>query len=39
MMEFMFPLGLVDVRIPAISDIWSGCKPVIRKELSLAVAG
>jgi len=39
MTEFMFPLGLVDVRIPAIPDIWSGYKPVVRKELSLAVAG
>ncbi len=39
MMEFVFPLGLVDVRIAAIPDIWSGYKPVVRKELSLAVAG
>lgn len=27
------PLGLVDVKVCAVSDIWSGLKLVIRKEL------
>jgi hypothetical protein len=33
MMGHMFPLGLVDVKVAAISDVWSGLKFVIRKEL------
>jgi hypothetical protein len=33
MMGYMFPLGLVDVKIAAISEAWSGLKFVIRKEL------
>jgi hypothetical protein len=27
------PLGLVDVKVCAVSDVWSGLKLVIRKEL------
>ncbi|MCJ7452645.1 MAG: hypothetical protein MUO39_09260 [Steroidobacteraceae bacterium] len=27
------PLGLVDVKVCAVSDVWSGLKIVIRKEL------
>ncbi len=27
------PLGLVDVKVCAVSDIWSGLKLVVRKEL------
>jgi hypothetical protein len=32
-MGFMFPLGLVDIKVAAISEKWSGLKFVIRKEL------
>lgn len=32
-MDYMLPLGLVDVKVAAISDVWSGLKFVIRKEL------
>jgi len=32
-MEYMFPLGLVDVKVAAISDVWSGLKFVIRRGL------
>ena len=31
--EIALPLGLVDVKVCAIDDIWSGLKLVIRKEL------
>ncbi len=31
--EFAFPLGLVDVKVCAVDEIWSGLKLVIRKEL------
>jgi hypothetical protein len=31
--ELALPLGLVDVKVCAVSDIWSGLKLVIRKEL------
>jgi hypothetical protein len=31
--EIALPLGLVDVKVAAVSDIWSGLKLVIRKEL------
>lgn len=31
--DFMFPLDLVDVKVAAISDVWSGYKFVIRKHL------
>jgi hypothetical protein len=29
----VLPLGLVDVKVAAVSDIWSGLKLVIRKVL------
>ncbi|MCL1600093.1 MAG: DUF3052 domain-containing protein [Actinomycetia bacterium] len=32
-MDHMLPLGLVDVKVAAISDVWSGLRFVIRKEL------
>lgn len=32
-MSYMLPLGLVDVKVAAISDVWSGLKFVVRKEL------
>lgn len=32
-MEHMLPLGLVDVKVAAVSEVWSGLKFVIRKEL------
>jgi hypothetical protein len=31
--ELAFPLGLVDVKVCAIDEVWSGLKLVIRKEL------
>ncbi len=31
--ELAFPLDLVDVKVCAVDDIWSGLKLVIRKEL------
>jgi hypothetical protein len=31
--EVCLPLGFVDVKVCAVSDIWSGLKLVIRKEL------
>jgi hypothetical protein len=31
--ELAFPLGLVDVKVCAVDQIWSGLKLVIRKEL------
>jgi len=31
--DVALPLGLVDVKVCAVSDIWSGLKVVIRKEL------
>lgn len=31
--ESAFPLGLVDVKVCAVDEIWSGLKLVIRKEL------
>ena len=31
--EVALPLGLVDVKVAAISDVWSGLKIVWRKEL------
>jgi Protein of unknown function (DUF3052) len=30
--EFAFPLGLVDIKVCAVDDVWSGLKLVIRKE-------
>ncbi|MEO7223242.1 MAG: DUF3052 domain-containing protein [Devosia sp.] len=31
--EIVLPIGLVDVKVAAVSEIWSGLKVVIRKEL------
>ena len=31
--ELALPIGLVDVKVCAVSDVWSGLKLVIRKEL------
>ena len=31
--EIAFPLGLVDVKVCAVDEVWSGLKLVIRKEL------
>ena len=31
--EVALPLGLVDIKVCAVSDVWSGLKLVIRKEL------
>jgi len=31
--EVALPLGFVDVKVCAVSEIWSGLKLVIRKEL------
>lgn len=30
--ELAFPLGLVDIKVCAVDDIWSGLKLVVRKE-------
>jgi hypothetical protein len=32
MLSLMFPPGLVDVKVGAVSEIWSGLKFVVRKE-------
>jgi hypothetical protein len=31
--ELTLPLGLVDVKVCAVTDVWSGLKLVLRKEL------
>jgi hypothetical protein len=31
--EVLLPVGLVDVKVAAVNEIWSGLKLVIRKEL------
>jgi hypothetical protein len=31
--DVILPIGLVDVKVAAVTDIWSGLKLVIRKEL------
>ncbi len=31
--EIVLPIGLVDVKVAAVSEIWSGLKLMIRKEL------
>ena len=31
--ELAFPLGLVDVKVCAVTEIWSGLKLVVRREL------
>lgn len=37
--ELALPLGLVDIKVCAIDEVWSGLKLVIRKELRGASAG
>jgi hypothetical protein len=34
--EIALPLGFVDVKVCAVTEVWSGLKLVIRKELRLA---
>jgi hypothetical protein len=31
--EFALPLGFVDIKVCAVTDVWSGLKLVVRKEL------
>ena len=31
--ELAFPLGLVDVKVCAVTEVWSGLKLVVRREL------
>ena len=31
--DIVLPIGLVDVKVAAVNDVWSGLKLVIRKEL------
>jgi hypothetical protein len=31
--EVVLPTGLVDVKVCAVDDVWSGLKLVVRKEL------
>ena len=31
--EVLLPIGLVDIKVAAVSDVWSGLKLMIRKEL------
>jgi hypothetical protein len=31
--DVVLPLGLVDIKVAAVSDVWSGLKLMIRKEL------
>jgi hypothetical protein len=31
--EIALPLGYVDVKVCAVTDVWSGLKLVVRKEL------
>ena len=33
LIEVALPLGYVDVKVCAVSDVWSGLKLVVRKEL------
>ena len=33
--ELALPLGYVDIKVCAVSDVWSGLKLVIRKELRI----
>lgn len=35
--EVALPLGWVDIKVCAVSDVWSGLKLVVRKELRSAV--
>ena len=34
--EVALPLGYVDIKVCAVSDVWSGLKLVVRKELRAA---
>ena len=36
--EVALPLGFVDIKVCAVSDVWSGLKLVVRKELRSAAA-
>jgi hypothetical protein len=31
--ELALPLGFVDIKVCAVTDVWSGLKLVLRKEL------
>lgn len=31
--EIALPLGFVDIKVCAVSDVWAGLKIVVRKEL------
>jgi len=33
LLETALPVGLVDVKVCAVNDIWSGLKLVVRQEL------
>jgi hypothetical protein len=37
--EVALPLGFVDIKVCAVSEVWSGLKLVVRKELRSASAG
>lgn len=37
--ELALPLGFVDIKVCAVSDVWSGLKLVVRKELRGKSAG
>ena len=37
--ELALPLGFVDIKVCAVSDVWSGLKLVVRKELRRKSAG
>lgn len=37
--ELALPLGWVDIKVCAVSEVWSGLKIAIRKELRSAGAG
>jgi hypothetical protein len=37
--ELALPLGLVDIKVCAVDDVWSGLKLVLRKELRPASPG
>jgi hypothetical protein len=37
--EVALPLGFVDIKVCAVTDVWSGLKLVVRKELRLQAGG
>ena len=37
--ELALPLGFVDIKVCAVSEVWSGLKLVVRKELRAKSAG